>query len=247
MTSTEAEQEIYFFSHVPKTGGLTVIRHLKRFLGNKILAFDKQAPDILTYGNDMGFDAALEIRSTPLLVAGHGVGRRTAQCFPHREARYITTLRDPAEMMLSQYNYRMQQTLNGVDSFDHHYTRDASGRLVLPAFKSFWGEYGVKNVMTYSILSHLGEEDQSFLTGNDAVECAFSILEDCWLVADCRNIAEDFVPLTTALEVPPIVSKENSSLPLHIMTEEIKAFCDDFWRLDRRLYDMVAAHKNRQN
>ncbi len=58
------------------------------------------------------------------VVFGHDVAERHAEYFPGREVRRVTCLRDPAERMVSHYNWEMNQrevTGERMAEFDEWY------------------------------------------------------------------------------------------------------------------------------
>ena len=243
MSASENGKEIYLFSHIPKTGGAAVRWHFGTSLGQRFVYLGETSVPVRDLTID-GLEALGEDQKSEIeFICGHQVDPKVAKLFPGREVRFITTLRDPADTMLSQYNYRVANSLRYSDEYQHSVPYDSNGKVLLPGFKEFWRDYGLKDMITFHILSHFGNQDAVNLTGDEAVDCAISLLDDFWLVSDCSRLSQDFLPLTNALELPPIESVVNQSIKLHRMSDEIREFCGEFWALDRKLYDRITARQ----
>ena len=243
MTSSETGKAIYLFSHIPKTGGAAVRWHFGTSLGERFVYLGETSAPVRDLTID-GLEALSgEQKSKIEFICGHRVDRKIAKLFPGRKVRFITTLRDPADTMLSLYNYRVANSLRYPDDYPHSVPYDDNGKVRLPEFQEFWRDYGFKDMITSHILAHFGDQESVNLTGDDAIDCAVSLLDEFWLVSDCSRLSQDFLPLTNAFTIPPIESVVNESIKLHRMTDEIREFCGEFWALDRQLYDQFAARQ----
>ncbi|HJU15652.1 MAG TPA: hypothetical protein VJ770_04210, partial [Stellaceae bacterium] len=94
---------VYFILHVPKTAGQTIQLHIAEHC----------APGLLWQPRRRLFRraAAPTDLSRVRAVSSHDVGRSLEACFPGREIRRVVLLRDPLELQLSLYNYRMMNYL----------------------------------------------------------------------------------------------------------------------------------------
>ena len=113
---------VYVFLHFPKTGGTTIIRHLRRHL-----AWDEEFIHLGGWGNNYRLrhkrvdflERTPEDRHRARILAGHQA-RFGIHEYVGRKPRYFTILRDPAERILSAYNFRMQMEDRDV-SFEDWY------------------------------------------------------------------------------------------------------------------------------
>ena len=101
---------VYVFLHFPKTGGTTIIRHLRRHL-----AWDEEFIHLGGWENNYRLrhkrvdflERTPEDRHRARILAGHQA-RFGIHEYVGRKPRYFTILRDPVERILSAYNFRMQ-------------------------------------------------------------------------------------------------------------------------------------------
>jgi len=114
---------IYLFIHLFKTGGTTINGHLARHL-----SWDEEFVHLGPWG-----DRVRERDGKPhpsewpperwgqaRVVAGHRVDGTTHESLPGREARYLTVLRDPADLLVSRYNFRVSRAGEPIDFWDWH-------------------------------------------------------------------------------------------------------------------------------
>jgi tetratricopeptide (TPR) repeat protein len=113
---------IYFFLHVPKTAGQTIRLHLSQYAPQRIWATSpSRLADRLA-----GRGYALKRFPDPdslLAVSGHDLGRSLERHFAGREIRRVALLREPLDLQLSLYNFRMMSYLSrglGTYSFELH-------------------------------------------------------------------------------------------------------------------------------
>lgn len=113
---------LYVFLHVPKTGGTTIIRHLRTHL-----AWDREFVHLGTWGNNFREqhdripfeERPPEQRNLTRVLAGHQA-RFGIHRLVDRDPRYFTVLREPADRIVSAYNFRMTQDHADI-SFDEWY------------------------------------------------------------------------------------------------------------------------------
>lgn len=96
-------EPLYFFVHLPKTAGQSVIAHLHRCMDN----FELQAARYSVADLDEeGYVERLLARGETLrLVHGHRVSRDLIARFAPRPARPVVVLRDPVDYLVSLFNY----------------------------------------------------------------------------------------------------------------------------------------------
>ena len=97
---------IWFFFHVPKTGGQTIRDYLTAELGRDIGylhlgRWDRSAP--------LGHDDVAAMGEAKLAdlsaIGGHPLTRSFAEFFPARPIREFTIVREPAAQIVSHYNF----------------------------------------------------------------------------------------------------------------------------------------------
>lgn len=130
---------VYLFIHVPKTGGSTINRHLRTHL-----EFDNEFVHLGAWGNS--FREANDLppwrertgveRARARVLAGHEVTVGDHDQVPGAEARYLTILRDPADRILSAYNFQMhqQQTYEPFWEWYESYPRNNAYKWLKRAF-----------------------------------------------------------------------------------------------------------------
>ena len=108
------EKDVFLGFHIPKTGGVAIINHLKHHLGeNRILEFP--SPEDLLHNNVKNKLSSIRGIDDVKVCFGHFVSALTGLLFEGRVCRYFTVLRDPAEHIVSWYNYNatFEYTKNG--------------------------------------------------------------------------------------------------------------------------------------
>lgn len=94
---------LYFFVHLPKTAGQSVVAHLHGRMRDfdKVAArysmVDAEQPDYV--------DGLLARGSDLRVVHGHRVSRALIERFPDRDTRPVVVLREPVQYLVSLFNY----------------------------------------------------------------------------------------------------------------------------------------------
>ena len=114
---------LYVFVHIPKTGGTTVTAHLRTNL-----EWDQEVVDLGPWGEDYRSRNDLapfserpeEERAETLVLAGP---KSTADLalVPGRPIRYVTFVRDPADRLVSMFNFRTSRPQNATLGFEEWY------------------------------------------------------------------------------------------------------------------------------
>jgi hypothetical protein len=114
---------LYLFIHLPKTGGTTINGHLARHL-----AWDEEVVHLGPWGDrrrdqegrpdPTGWPAGAWERVRA--VVGHGVDGSTADLVAGREARYFTVIREPAERLVSLYNFQVSRSGTDLGFWEWH-------------------------------------------------------------------------------------------------------------------------------
>jgi Sulfotransferase family len=139
--------ELFLFVHLPKTGGQS-LRHF--FM--KHLAFHREFIHLGPYGLKDAQDRGLlpyeqrpeAERALARVILGHYVHKDTHKLVPGRIPRHITFVREPAEMLLSYYNFQMsleRSSNRPAVGFDQWYDSTKRGNLMTRWFyKQFMRE-----------------------------------------------------------------------------------------------------------
>jgi hypothetical protein len=114
--STPAK-EIFIFAHIPKTGGQTLrncfMRHLQ--LHREFIHLGPYGEkDAAARGLPPFAKRSADERAQARVILGHHVTCETHRFVPNKTPRHITFLRDPADLLVSYYNY-----VRGYRSSDH--------------------------------------------------------------------------------------------------------------------------------
>ena len=119
------DDHVYCFIHIPKTGGSTIIVQLRTNLD-----YDTEFVHLGGEGDDYrrrhGLPAweerPTDERRKARILAGHQVRFGVHESVPGRRPRYFTILRDPADRILSVYNFRVQQDEADIPFWDWYET-----------------------------------------------------------------------------------------------------------------------------
>jgi hypothetical protein len=169
---------IYLFLHLFKTGGTTINGHLARHL-----AWDEEFVHLGPWGDrvrardgspdpaDWDADRWSRVR----VAAGHRVDGTTHLFVPDREARYLTIVRDPADLLVSRYNFYASRT------------GDTAG---------FWAWYERRAPNPTLRRLRTALRAPSF-------EVAREALDRFWFVGATEHLDDDLGHLFAAIGVPP--------------------------------------------
>ena len=134
------DNHVYCFIHIPKTGGSTIIVHLRTNLD-----YDTEFVHLGAGGDNYrrryGLEAwekrSNEERNKVRILAGHQMRLGVHELVVGRPARYFTVLRDPADRILSVYNFRLQQEGRDIPFWDWYeeYPRNNGYKWLKRAFR----------------------------------------------------------------------------------------------------------------
>jgi hypothetical protein len=100
------DRYLYGFMHIPKTGGSTINRQLRNHLGGEEFAHFRRRGKRPRANVEMFPDLPLWKRKKTRVVAGHYLQNDVHELVPGSIPRYFTIVRDPADRVLSVYNFR---------------------------------------------------------------------------------------------------------------------------------------------
>ncbi len=118
------DRYLYLFLHIPKTGGTTINWHLRQNL-----KYDEENIHFAGAGDEyrrvhdrkpFGERSALE-RSRARVLCGHWVRYGDHELVPDADPRYFTILRDPADRIVSTYNFQMSSRSDATQPFESWY------------------------------------------------------------------------------------------------------------------------------
>lgn len=181
---TSKKPPIYFFLHIAKNGGTTIITHIKKGLP-KGQYLELSGEDVDKKRSEEIVKALSQKRKDKLkIIFGHSISADLGKYFD-REARFICIVRDPADRFSSLYNY--WRTLyerdsnknkkvyknallvkNSVPSFDQWVAskfKSKKADYTLRRMSRFLEDFGYKNLDKFYFVGTMDtfEEDSLFL------------------------------------------------------------------------------------
>jgi tetratricopeptide (TPR) repeat protein len=199
-TKSDVEQTkpVYFLLHIPKTAGQTIQVHLAEHCAPGVFwqSQRKLRPGRPTGPGDLpDFDRAR-------VISGHHIGRSLEKFFPGREIRRVVLLRDPLQLQISFYNWRMMNHLaKGLGTYRFALHLQALPRNFASHFiLARWLEIPWPRLMAMS-------DSRKY----DLLNRAFA---DFWFVgahSDCDRVIN---AISADLGVPPVAAPRNTSAEL---------------------------------
>jgi hypothetical protein len=200
---------VYVFPHIPKTAGSSVHFHLLTHL-----EYDRSyihIPIDFSMREEMRIRQPFTLRdardrSEALVLFGHGVAKKHADFVPGRTLREITTLRDPAERMLSHYNFWMnvlEKRGKPLMSFEDWYAAEPK-------------DYQIRWIAETYLQTNV-----SRMSPREIADIAMEALDSFWLVCTLPTFESDIQLLWDALSLPPLASRQNVSGVTHKLRFEM--------------------------
>jgi hypothetical protein len=226
--SPSGDDFVYVFPHIPKTAGSSVhfhlLTHLEYDKSYIHIPIDFSMREELRTGQPFTLRDARE-RSEARVLFGHGVAKRHAEFVPGRVPRAITTLRDPAERMLSHYNFWMnvlEKQGKPLMSFEDWYAAEPK-------------DYQIRWIAETYLQTNV-----SRMSPRQISDIASEALDSFWLVCTLPTFESDIQILWDALSVPPLASRQNVSGVTHKlrfeMTDAVRRQVVEENALDVELY-----------
>ena len=225
------ESLVYVFPHIPKTAGSSVAHHFREFLsGRGEFAHVRHETDAAGIRRDqlMPFQwRDTELRARTRVIFGHGVKRRHRLLVPGKAAREIITLREPADRMVSHYNFWMhihERRGLPIITFDEWYANEPRN------YQVFW------IAQNYLELDHWLYPEENL---HDIVDSA---LEEFWMVSTLETFTRDMQVLMKELALPEISERKNVGggvrfKKLVSLTDDLRARLRAENATEYRLYD----------
>jgi hypothetical protein len=195
--NNDGGEELFLFAHLPKTGGQTLRNCFRRHL-----EFHREFIHLGPFGEN---DAAklgllpfeqrpVEERARAKVILGHRVTHQTHLLVPGKLPRYVLFLRDPAELLVSLYNFEMR------------YQRPADQPVV--PFEKWYKDGRRANFITNFLLVHFLQSKKR-LSAAAALPLINSALEKFWFVG-CSEFLDDDAPLLLSrIGVPQDLERSN--------------------------------------
>lgn len=189
---------VYFLLHIPKTAGQTIQVHLAEHCppGTFWQSQRKLRPGREKDPGDLpDFDHAR-------VISGHHIARSLENYYPERQIRRTVLLRDPLELQISFYNWRMMNHLAkglGTYSFELH-LQSLPRNFIAHFLLSRWLEIPWGKLMA--------------MPDSRKYELLNRMLADFWFVgahSDCGRVLE---AVCTDLGIPGIAAPRNTSAEL---------------------------------
>ena len=189
------QDEVFIFVHLPKTGGQTLRNSFAKLQLHRefihLGPFGQQ--DAARLGLLPFNQRPLEERAEARVILGHNVNCQTHTLVPGKAPRHILFLRDPAELLVSLYNFELRQepTDKPVVAFDEWYNK--SGR---------------KDYMTTWLAEHFMAPEPP-PADKPLLQSINTALEQFWFVG-CSEFLDDDAPLLLRrIGLPPKVVSTN--------------------------------------
>jgi hypothetical protein len=223
------DKRLYLFVHVAKTGGTTVreffAQNLERqntfiHLGNPTYAQEKES-GLLPFA-----ERPVEQRAKALVICGHDVNCRTHLLVPGKIPYYITFLREPAEKLVSYYNFDMNKR--------------AKKQEPLIAFEE-WYQTGRSNNITLGWLyRNVFCEEKPRHVNSSVYKRVLRRLHDFWFVGCSEHLDRDFPLLLRFVGLSGTAERANVSgvnFPKRVeLTRELRTYLNNDNALDFELY-----------
>lgn len=260
------KENLWIFLHLPKTGGTTFSKHIKKNL-KKEEVFDMSD---LRYGFE-SFD--IEEQKKARVILGHATYYGIHKFFPEKIPRYIIFLRDPAERIASTYNFEMRVKQGKNISFWDWYSAQPKNDMTLFLDMKYRGKEGTKaNIpdvflktfykifsskkITYFFQSAFEKYYSIFMSSDKKMLVKFEnskkLLKNCWYIGIMPGLNKDLKFLFKEIHVPMrwknenLTSKKKAFFKLDEETRR-KIYQDN--KYDKELFDyaLFLKNQNRKN
>lgn len=197
-------EPIYFFFHIAKNGGTTIIEHIKKslpkdqYLELSSEKIDKSESERLVAGLGEGEKDKLKV------IFGHSVSADLGKYFS-REARYICIVRDPVERFVSLYNYWRTLYERDSDKGKKEYKNALLIKNKVPNFDE-WLSVKFKNKKADYTLRRMSRFLEDF---------GYKNLYKFYFVGTMDTFDDDSLFIYHALHINNFFIKKNASIKYH--------------------------------
>lgn len=203
MSAADKSGVVYFLLHLPKTAGQTIQYHLAEHGRAESVWLPRLASWPLRLLGRRHHPSDIRDLRQVRAVTGHEIGCSLERHFAGREIRRVVLLREPLDLQLSLYNYRMMNHLNkglGTYSFALHLKSQP------------------RNFMAHWLLARWLEIPSLRLTAmaeSDKYDLLNRVLAGFWFVADHRACDRLIAAIAADLEVPAAAKRRNTAQQWH--------------------------------
>ena len=200
--ANETGEELFLFVHVPKTGGQTL-----RDCFIRQLVFHREFIHLGPTGEQKAAELGLlpfeerspQERAQAKIILGHKVDCRTHCLVAAKIPRYITFLRDTAEVIVSLYNFRM------VFKPPHQRLEEEPP----PPFEAWYRDERYSNFMVRWILTAFLKEKAPAKISLSELRRANAALEQFWFVGCTEFLDRDGPLLLKRMGISPDLQRVN--------------------------------------
>ncbi|MFA6422666.1 MAG: hypothetical protein WCV92_04680 [Candidatus Buchananbacteria bacterium] len=259
-TDIITKKPLYFFLHIPKTGGTTINQGLVSnhkdgeviFLGKDLLGNKTSKNEIKKYLNSIPADKKKIIK----VITGHAVYYGLHEIFPEREPRYIACFRHPVTLTISSYNYNLGLLKKSNFNFPDASTQELYDAKTL-TFEEALFKYGNSLNSTFKFLvsrlfndNYLNDEDCFFSNESENKILLKKIkerLSHFYFLGITEKSQDDFLFIADKLGITKYMPRENISTKFFSLTDNllIKDNIQKFNLLDQNLYDYALSINNK--
>ncbi len=163
--NTSMTGSLHVVMHVPKCAGTTLEQHFKRHLGPAgFWSPAKRTRKIPLEVLGRKYDARPPARTDEIsVVSGHFLGKSIERLFPGRHVIRSVVLRDPVQLMISYYNYRMMRYVSqGLRPYPFElHLRSMSVDPVAHFFLERWHEMPWQQIARLSVRTKVAMLDET--------------------------------------------------------------------------------------
>ncbi|MDD2807214.1 MAG: sulfotransferase family 2 domain-containing protein [Patescibacteria group bacterium] len=266
-----AKEPLYFFLHIPKTGGTTINQALAStykngefiFLPSNILDEKASRKSIKNYL----LNIPVAKKNLIKVIAGHDVYYGLHNIFPNREPRYIACFRHPVDLTISSYNYYLTIT-NKKDCNPTNIAKQPINDIKILNFQDVLTKYEELHNLTFKFLAdrlldnkrlnkHLNLKDVDYINtkNNDFIlKKIKNILSHFYFLGITEKSQDDFLFIADKFGITKYMPKDNISTKFFNLSTNptIKNAIEQYNLLDQNLYDYAVQvnnsyKKNNQN
>jgi hypothetical protein len=190
--------ELFLFVHMPKTGGQSLRNFFMKHL-TLHREFIHLGPRGLKEAHDLGLlpyeQRPHEERALAKVILGHYVHKDTHKLVPGKIPRHIVFLREPADALLSYYNYQMSlKRLNNQPAVE---------------FDQWYDSTKSDNMMTRWLYTQFMQERDPGQLKRSILDQVLEVLQDFWFVGCTEHLDRDAPVLLKRIGIEGSLERAN--------------------------------------